>query len=66
MTILAWLLLAACVLGPGVGLFLTRPKPTLCECGQFKLVKASTCFDCTQPDAEVVELADRRQDKHAA
>ena len=47
MTVLAWLLLAALVVVPGVGLFLTRPRPTRCECGQFKLPRAALCFDCT-------------------
>lgn len=48
MTALAWLLLALCVLVPGVELFLTRPKPTRCpSCGGFKLPRAAACFDCT-------------------
>jgi hypothetical protein len=47
MTALAWLLLALCIIGPGVGLFVTRPRPTRCECGAFKLPRASLCFDCT-------------------
>jgi hypothetical protein len=46
-TVLAWLLLALCIIGPGVGLFLTRPKPTRCHCGGFKLPRAPHCFDCT-------------------
>jgi hypothetical protein len=46
-TVLAWLLLALCIIGPGVGLFVTRPRPTRCECGAFKLPRAPLCFDCT-------------------
>ncbi|QPK40204.1 hypothetical protein SEA_JINKIES_73 [Arthrobacter phage Jinkies] len=48
MTALAWLLLVALVLIPVAGaLFVTRPRPTRCPCGGFKLPRAPLCFDCT-------------------
>ena len=49
MTALAWLLLALLILVPVAGLFLTRPRPTRCDCGAFKLPRAERCFDCTNP-----------------
>jgi hypothetical protein len=53
-TVLAWLLLALCVIGPGVGLFVTRPRPTRCECGAFKLPRAERCFDCTNKELAAI------------
>ena len=37
-----------------------------CSCGGFKLSRAATCFDCTLPPAEIIELADRSAGRHAA
>jgi hypothetical protein len=39
-----------------------------CECGNFKPPRASTCFDCSLPGADVIiiELAERRERRHAA
>lgn len=37
-----------------------------CACGAFKLSRADKCFDCSQPLADVVELAERRTGRHAA
>jgi hypothetical protein len=37
-----------------------------CACGGFKLPRAETCFDCTLPPAEVVELAARKPGRHVA
>jgi hypothetical protein len=47
MNALAWLLLAALAIVPVAGLFITRPRPTRCACGQFNLPRAEQCFDCT-------------------
>jgi hypothetical protein len=47
MTTIAWLLLALLIVGPGVALFVTRPRPTRCQCGAFKLPRAAACFDCS-------------------
>jgi hypothetical protein len=44
--------------------WLTRNQT--CACGGFKLARAATCFDCTLPPAEIVELADRKPGRHAA
>ena len=47
MTALAWLLLGLLILVPLTIAVTGRPKPTRCECGQFKLPRAVLCFDCT-------------------
>lgn len=48
----------------GLRAWLTRRQT--CACGAFKLSRAAACFDCTQPDAQVIELVPRHAGRHAA